>query len=95
MASFPYLDIAIGICFIYLLMALICSTLNESIAGVFNSRGKTLEQGILYMLHDPELEAKLYAHPLIQGLQDVNDRLPSYIAANKFALGAHGYPDRT
>ncbi len=86
MASFPYLDIAIAICFIYLLMALVCSTLNESIAGVFNSRGRTLEKGILYMLHDPALKQKLYAHPLIQGLQDVNDRLPSYIASNKFAL---------
>ncbi len=86
MPSFPYLDIAIAICFIYLLMALVCSTLNESIAGVFNSRGKTLEQGIAYMLHDPDLKAKFYAHPLIHGMEDVNDRLPSYISSNKFAL---------
>ena len=87
MSSFPYLDLAIGICFIYLLMALVCSTVNESIAGVVNSRGKTLEKGILSILHDPELKAKFYAHPLIQGItQDENNRLPSYIASNKFAL---------
>ncbi|MGA3314997.1 MAG: hypothetical protein ABSC64_01015 [Candidatus Korobacteraceae bacterium] len=85
-SSFPYLDLAIGISFIYLLMALVCSTVNEAIAGVINSRGKTLEKGILSLLHDPALKAKFYAHPLIQGLQDVNDRLPSYIASNKFAL---------
>jgi hypothetical protein len=86
MASFPYLDIAIGMSFIFLLMALVCSTLNESIAGVINSRGKTLEKGIVSMLHDPALKAKFYDHPLIQGIQDINNRLPSYISSNKFAL---------
>ena len=87
MASFPYLDIAIGISFVYLLMALVCSTVNESIAGVINSRGKTLEKGILSLLHDPDLKKKFYDHPLIQGIQqDENGRLPSYIASNKFAL---------
>ncbi len=86
MASFPYLDLAIAICFIYLLMALVCSTVNESIAGIVNSRGKTLEKGIVSLLHDPALKAKFYAHPLIQGIQEENDRLPSYIASNKFAL---------
>ena len=86
MASFPYLDLAIGMSFIYLLMALVCSTLNESIAGVVNSRGKTLEKGIVAMLHDPTLKSKFYEHPLIQGVQDINKRLPSYISSNKFAL---------
>jgi hypothetical protein len=87
MASFPYLDLAIAICFIYLLMALVCSTVNESIAGVFNSRGKTLEKGISALLQDPALKQKLYEHPLIQGIkQDDDGRLPSYIASNKFAL---------
>ena len=86
-SSFPYLDLAIGICFIYLLMALVCSTLNETIAGIVNSRGKTLEKGILSLLHDPALKAEFYAHPLIQGIkQDDDGRLPSYIASNKFAL---------
>lgn len=86
MASFPYLDIAIALVFVYLLMALVCSTVNESIAGVINSRGKTLEKGIMSLLHDPDLKAKFYAHPLIQGMQDDANRLPSYIASNKFAL---------
>ena len=86
MTSFPYLDLAIGMSFVYLLMALVCSTVNEAIAGVINSRGKTLEKGITSLLHDPALKAKLYAHPLIQGIQNENNRLPSYISSNKFAL---------
>jgi len=84
--SFPYLDLAIGISFIYLLLALVCSTVNETLAGILNSRGKTLEKGILSILHDPKLAAKLYDHPLIQGTQSEGTRLPSYIASNKFAL---------
>jgi hypothetical protein len=87
MGSFPYLDLAIGISFIYLLLALVCTTINETIAGIFNSRGRTLEKGIGELLHDKELQAKLYAHPLIKGLQQgAKERSPSYIASNKFAL---------
>ena len=86
MTSFPYLDLAIAIVFVYLLMALVCSTVNESIAGVVNSRGKTLEKGVLSLLQDPALTAKLYAHPLIQGIQGEGERPPSYISSNKFAL---------
>jgi hypothetical protein len=86
MTSFPYLDLAIAIAFVYLLMALVCSTVNESIAGVLNSRGKTLEKGVVSLLQDPALTAKLYAHPLIQGIQGEGERPPSYISSNKFAL---------
>ena len=87
MASFPYLDIAIGISFIYLLMALACSTVNETIAGILNSRGKTLEKGVASLLHDPALKEKFFNHPLIRGIQEANaGRLPSYIAPDKFAL---------
>ncbi len=87
--SFPYLDLAIAMSFIFLLLALICTTINETIAGVINSRGKTLEQGVLSLLRDPDLKDKLYAHPLIQGIQRTkagSGRLPSYISSDKFAL---------
>ena len=87
MASFQYLDLAIGISFIYLLLALVCSTVNESIAGILNSRGKTLAQGISELLQEPALKDKIYAHPLIQGISPgKNNRLPSYISSGKFAL---------
>jgi len=87
--SFPYLDIAIAISFIFLLLALTCSTLNEAIAGIINSRGKTLEKGIVELLQDSSLKDKFYAHPLIEGFQQTKTgggRLPSYISSNNFAL---------
>lgn len=80
MASFQYLDLAIGISFIYLLPALVCSTVNETIAGILNSRGKTLAEGISELLQDPALKDELHAHPLIRGISSgKNNRLPSYI----------------
>lgn len=86
-AAFPYLDLAIGMCFVYLLMALICTTINESLAGILNSRGKTLAQGITELLRDPALKRLVYEHPLVQGVQQgTNSRLPSYLSSDKFAL---------
>lgn len=44
------LDVAIGLIFIYLLLAILCTAINEYIAHVFASRGKLLAKGILGML---------------------------------------------
>jgi len=87
--SFPYLDLVIGVSFIFLMLALTCTTINETIAGIINSRGKTLAKGIDALLQDPTLKKDLYEHPLIQGIQlqkGDKPRLPSYINSNKFAL---------
>jgi hypothetical protein len=50
--SFPYLDLAIGMSFIFLLLAVTCTTVTEAIAGILNSRGKMLERGIAELLQD-------------------------------------------
>jgi hypothetical protein len=44
------LDVAIGLIFVYLLLAIICTSLNEWIASVFGLRAKTLELGIRQLL---------------------------------------------
>lgn len=92
------LEVAIGIVFVYLLMSLICSTINEQvIARLFALRSKTLEDGIKTMLNDPKgvkLAKDFYDNPLIQGLakQGVFDKVirrdskPSYISPSIFAL---------
>ena len=92
------LEVAIGVVFVYLLMSLICSTINEQvIARFFALRSKTLEDGIKTMLNDPQgagLAKEFYNHSLIQGLakQGVFDTLrrkvskPSYISSHTFAL---------
>lgn len=72
------LEIAISLFFIYLLLSLICSALNEWIAGyLFRLRSKTLRDGIENLLSDPVLANllkvsnvadKFYDHPLIDRL---------------------------
>jgi len=84
--SFPILDVAIGISFVYLLLALICTTVNEMIAGKLRTRARFLDQGISRLFgNDQTLKEKLYAHPLIRSLSSDNDVNPSYIPAGKFA----------
>jgi len=77
------LEVAIGLAFVYLLLSLVCSVMNEWIAGVFSMRAKNLEVGIQSLFSDgtltipavgdkPETKKNLadaiYDHGLIQSL---------------------------
>jgi len=81
------LDVAIGLMFIYLLCALVCSVLQELLANLLKSRARNLKEAIQLMLNDPNmsgLASSLYAHPRIAAFSD-GGRLPSYINAKAFA----------
>ena len=89
------LEIAIGIVFVYLLLSLLCTVINEGIANFWEMRGKNLLSGVKNLLNDPDftsLAQHVYNHGLIGGvMQGVTDftqknRLPSYIAPANFAL---------
>ncbi len=92
------LEIAISLFFVYLLLSLLCSALNEWMAGYLKLRGKTLRTGITSLLADPvlarllnvsDLADKFYAHPLIDRLgQHQGAGLPSYIPGHDFAQTA-------
>jgi hypothetical protein len=80
------IDVAIGMVFIYVLLALISSAVNEWITSLSRLRSKNLEAGIRNLLNDPEgnaLAKKMYEHPLISGLARQKGR-PSYIPARSF-----------
>lgn len=98
------LEVATGIIFIYLLLSLLCTVINEGIAAAIEQRGKNLLEGIKNLLNDPEftrLAQYVYITgwpPVMQGLTDLRkaNRLPSYIAPASFAsalieiLGSQG-----
>jgi len=86
MIGMPILDVAIGLSFIYLLLALICSTVNETIAGFTQRRADMLKDGLGRLLQDTGLRDRLYQHPLIRGLGAKDGKGPSYIPAQTFAL---------
>lgn len=65
------LNVAISLGFLFLLMSMIASTVQELVAGMWNSRGRHLQQAIGQMLGDPALQrlaGGFYRHPLIAGL---------------------------
>jgi hypothetical protein len=82
------LDVAVAIVFIYLLVSLVVSAINELIAALLKSRAKNLVKGIQALLQDPSQTgwvARLYEHPLIESLSPPNSK-PSYIPSRTFAL---------
>ena len=89
MTGFPILDVVIGLAFVYLLLALICTTVMEWIAQLRNMRGKMLELGTRRLLgeeaaENPVITNAYFEHPLIQTLGD-GKRRPSYIPGPVFA----------
>jgi len=89
------LDVAIGLVFIFLILSLICSAINEIIEAWLKKRATDLEKGIREFLYDKEgtgLAKKIYEHPLVFGLFKGNydpkkcSNLPSYIPSRNFAL---------
>jgi hypothetical protein len=76
MLDLPAFDVAIGLIFLYVVLALVCSTVNEAIATALGLRARFLESGLLNLLSGSVAETsagvetaeKLYKHPLVQGL---------------------------
>jgi hypothetical protein len=65
------LDVAIGLVVVYLLLSLICSSVNEGIESLLKNRACQLERGIREILSDPDgtrFAHLVYNHPLISAL---------------------------
>lgn len=79
------LDVAIGLIFVYLMLGLTVTAINEGIATVWRLRAKSLERGILRMLQgNKEMAEEFFAHPLIGGMAGDKEK-PSYVPSNTFA----------
>ena len=53
LTGLPALDLAIGLAFIFFLLATLALTIQEFIAAILGLRARTLEQGLRSMLEDP------------------------------------------
>ena len=89
------LEAAIAVLFVYLLLSLMCTALNEGIASLVQKRGKNLFEGIKNLLNDPTftgLAQQVYNHGLIGGISQhaaepgKKTRLPSYVSSENFSL---------
>ena len=82
MLDSPIVDVAVGLVFFYVTLSLVCSSVQEIIAGVFGLRSHNLKRGVENLVGSEYAQA-VYEHPLVKGLRKPN-RLPSYIRPEIF-----------
>lgn len=68
MPSLPILDVVIGVVFVYLLLALLCSTVNEMLAGLTRRRARFLDKGLELLFNDPAAKERFYETPVVRAL---------------------------
>lgn len=83
------IEIVIGLVFIYLVLSLLSTTINELIFGLLHMRGKNLKKSLEYMLKDID-EDKLFKdffdHPIFSKLRlNKKNRYPSYMKSSTFS----------
>lgn len=79
----PIFDVAIGMIFLFLLLSLLATAVQEVISGRSNLRGKLLITAIRNMLGDQS--GKVFTNPLIRSILSSEDRAPSYIPKEVFS----------
>jgi hypothetical protein len=84
-------EVALGLIFVYLVLSLVCTAVNETVASLFAWRADTLREGIANLLGSDAERKKVYEHPIVAGLirqksrwWHRDERYPSYIPANVF-----------
>lgn len=78
-------EVAIGLIFIYFVLGVIVSHVNELLGGLFRWRATLLEEGIRNLLADPTLANRVLEDPLLTQLTGRTGRRPSYIPSDLFA----------
>src|SRR5512134_363869 len=77
----PVLGIVIGASFVYFMLSIICSSIQELIASIGRWRAHDLEAALVLMLGPSWMQA-LSTHPLINAM----GTKPPYIPSRTFAL---------
>ncbi|HEV8248721.1 MAG TPA: hypothetical protein VGQ15_01990 [Gaiellaceae bacterium] len=85
------LDVLVGLFFLYFLLSIVCSSVQEFVAQVLNLRAKTLEEGVRNLVGDENLTERFFRHPRLKSLSKPRVRLrsghgPSYIPSRVFAI---------
>lgn len=88
MNGLDFLDLVIGLIFIYLIYSIACSTIWEIIVNLTHLRGHMLRNWILKNFNEladnEKLGVKIINHPIIKGMSKNVDESPTYIASGLF-----------
>lgn len=88
MFNSQFIEVGIGLVFVYLLMSIMVSAVNEAFVSFRSHRGKELKDALTLALDDNQNKnwvELIYDHPLIDTLKKSEKRPPSYISAASFA----------
>jgi hypothetical protein len=77
-------DTLLGVVFVFLLVSMLVTIINEMIAAAMRSRAAWLRTGIERLLGSA-WATKLYDHPLVYGTAHSREEKPSYIPSRSFA----------
>ncbi len=81
------IQVAIGVMFVWVVLAVITSQIQEWIASILSWRSSMLEDAINTMFGNQQLREQFYEHPLIKGLfTNHGKRKPAGIQDDKFSL---------
>ena len=86
------LDVLIGLFFLYFLLSIVCSSINEALAAALNMRASYLERGIRTLVSREGNVKAFYSHWRVRALIKPPGRIfkgprkPSYIPSRTFAL---------
>ncbi len=93
------LEVALGLFLLYLLLSIICSSIQEMLAALLKLRSRDLVRGIANLVCDPAVFAAVMEHPTILAVGNTNAETnivralagrqagsPSYISGRAFAL---------
>jgi hypothetical protein len=94
MSANAFIDIAIGLVLMYLVLSLLCTVINEYIASFMALRAKALQAGLQKLLDVPALKAAFDNHGLIASVKDAKSGSePSYLPGRTFAMALFGSLD--
>jgi hypothetical protein len=91
--DFATLDVAIGLIFVFFVLSIVCSAINEFVSSILRWRPAMLGEGIENLLSGTSnvtaegraLARSVHEHPLIQGLvRPGSHRWPSYVPSRTF-----------
>lgn len=96
MTTNAVLDVAAGLMFMYLVLSLICSSINEFLASMAKLRANTLQKALKELIDVPTLHADFYNHGLIAGNNAAKGGTHvSYMSGRTFASAILGSLDPT
>jgi hypothetical protein len=85
MSTNSVIDVCIGLVLLYLILSLVCTTINEVFANAFSLRARTLAGGIERLVDDHDLLKAFRNDGVIDTAHAISKGLPSYVSGRVFA----------